>query len=67
MTKSGGYHSAKTGRFVPQDFAEKHPGTTAWVSDGAQPTNAARHAGTGRFVPQSYADRHPDTTLGSKS
>ena len=28
MTKSGGYHSAKTGRFVPKDYADKHPGTT---------------------------------------
>jgi len=66
MTKSGGYHSAKTGQFVPQDYADKHPDTTAWASDGAQPTSAPRDAGTGRFVPQSYADKHPATTLDPK-
>ena len=66
MTKSGGYHSAKTGRFVPKDYADKHPGTTAWVSDGAQPTGAPRDAGTGQFVAQDYADKHPGTTLDPK-
>jgi len=68
MTKSSGsgksYRSAKSGRFVTEGYANKHPTTTLGEKRGGGSTHGThRSAKTGEFVKAGYANRHKSTTI----
>jgi hypothetical protein len=58
------HRSAKTGRYVSEATAKRHPRTTVTEASGSNRGGRAhRSAITGRFVTEATARRHPDTTV----
>lgn len=58
------YRSAKSGRFVTEGYANKHPSTTLGETRGGGSTHGThRSAKTGEFVKASYANRNKSTTV----
>ena len=54
--------SAKTGRFVSNATAARHPSNVVRVTTGGK-ASGPRSAATGRFVTKATAARHPGSTV----
>lgn len=65
---SGGYRSAKSGRYVTKSYGKSHPRTTVKEAPGKSGSTggAYRSAVSGRFVTARYGKANPGTTVREK-
>jgi hypothetical protein len=65
MAKSGGYRSAKTGRYVSQSHGKSNPRTTVHEAPGKSGSSGShyRSAISGRYVTTKHGKASPHTTV----